>query len=56
MPDMRSAHFDSANVGEAYSVRLANADIEWSVVKKSAKSTQGGVNVLGEISVSQSHQ
>ena len=56
MPDMRSAHFASANVGEAYSVRLANADIEWSVVKKSAKSTQGGVNVLGKISVLQPHK
>ena len=54
MPDMRSDHFDSATVGAAYSVRLANADIEWSLVHKSAKSMQGGVNVLGAISILQS--
>ena len=56
MPDMRSEKFGAAKVGEAYSMRLANADVEWSVVGKTGKSAQGGVNVLGEVTVSHSQR
>jgi hypothetical protein len=51
MPDMRSDKFGAVNAGAAYSMRLANADVGWSVVEKTAKSAQGGVNVLGEVTV-----
>jgi hypothetical protein len=48
---MRSDKFGAVNAGAAYSMRLANADVGWSVVEKTAKSAQGGVNVLGEVTV-----
>ena len=52
MPDMRAGNIDAAEVSAAYSVRLANAGVGWSVVRGAAKSAHGGVNVLGEIAVS----
>ena len=52
MPDMRAGNIGAAEVSVAYSVRLANAGVGWSVVRGAAKSAHGGVNVLGEIVVS----
>jgi hypothetical protein len=51
MPDARADKFGAANVGAAFSVRLANADVGWAVVRATAKSAQGGVNLLGEMKV-----